>query len=77
MTKAESLINWREVESSNVAAVGWDRANNMWVRFKDNSMYCYPGVSRQRAVATARAASVGKYLNRVIKPNFPVLRITP
>ncbi len=29
-----AAITWRTVDSSNVAAVGWDRARGMYVRFE-------------------------------------------
>lgn len=67
---------WRSVESSNVDAIGWIPGyRGMLVRFKNGSLYLYKDVSRQRAVATSRAESVGGYINRAIKPNFEVVRI--
>lgn len=46
------------------------------VRFKNGKCYGYLGVSRQRAVYMAtRCASVGSYVNRMIKPNFECVRI--
>ena len=75
------VIRWRTVASSNVAAVGWDRENGMYVRFVSGDVYRYAGVTRQRAVACAYAAqltkgaSVGAYLNRRVKPGYPSTRI--
>lgn len=54
-------------DSSNVKYVGWDRCGNMLVWFK-TGVYRYDGISRQRAVAAARAKSVGKYVHHQIKP---------
>jgi hypothetical protein len=72
----ETTVNLRFIEnSSNVYAVGWDDSNNMFVRFHSGGTYLYYGVSRQRAVATAYAKSVGQYINRKIKPNFEVLKL--
>lgn len=68
-------VNFRLVDSSNVEQVGWDRARNMYVRFKGGTMYVYMGVSRQRAVACAYQASVGKYINRRIKGRFDVIQL--
>jgi KTSC domain len=68
-------ITWREVESSNVTAVGWDKYGRMYVRFPGGALYMYEGVSRQRAVATAYAKSVGSYINHVIKPNFTAVKV--
>lgn len=68
-------IQWRGVTSSNVRMVGWDDMSNMYVIFKDKSLYFYRGVTRQRAVAMTRAASVGQYLNKKIKPNFTAVKV--
>lgn len=62
-------------DSSNVDAVIWV-PGGMIVRFHGGAAYLYKGVSRQRAVAAARAKSVGTYINRVIKPQFEALKIT-
>lgn len=68
-------VRWREVDSSNVEAIGWDVANNMYVRFKSGLVYAYIGVSRQKAVACAHAKSSGRYLNKRIKGHYPAVRI--
>lgn len=77
MTKAQAAIDirWREVESSNVQAVGWDNENGMYVLFKNGGLYLYKDVTRQRAVACFRAESVGKYVNKKIIPNFKATKI--
>jgi len=72
---ADVFVNFRLVDSSNVDRVGWDKARNMYVRFKSGATYVYMGVSRQRAVATAYAKSVGTYLNQRIKPDFDVVKL--
>lgn len=69
-------IRWREVASTNVARVGWDRGRRLYVRFHSGTLYLYENVSRQRAVACARANSVGGYLAREIKPNFPAVKVS-
>jgi len=67
---------WREVESSNVARVGWCK-EGMIVQFKaSGAQYLYRGVSRQRAVAMVYAKSVGIYLNNRVKPNFEALKLS-
>jgi hypothetical protein len=68
-------VNFRQVSSSNIDQVGWDRFRTMYVRFKSGALYLYPGVSRQRAVACAYAASVGQYLNKKVKKKFECIRI--
>ena len=69
-------ITWRAVTSSNVAAVGWDRAGRLYVQFKSSAVYMYDGVSRQRAVSLSRAKSVGQYLAKKIKPHYTATRVT-
>jgi hypothetical protein len=68
-------VNWRLVESSNVDRVGWDKSGNMYVMFHGGGTYAYLGVSRQRAVAAAYAASVGRYLHRKIKGKFSSIKL--
>jgi hypothetical protein len=47
----------------------------MVVAFHDGSVYAFPGVSRQRAVAMVYAPSVGRYLNQRVKPHFQAWRV--
>jgi hypothetical protein len=68
-------IRWREVVSSNVQAVGWDRHSGMYVQFRDGAIYRYADVSRQRAVACSLAASVGQYVNQRVKPRFSCTKV--
>lgn len=69
-------INWRRVQStSGVDMVGWDNRGNMYISFKNSGTYVYQGVTRQRAVAMTRARSVGRYLEKVIKPRFEAIKI--
>jgi len=78
---AQEEIRWRDVDSSNVRKVGWDKDGNMYVLFRDTSLngtstlYMYRSVPRQRVVAAARAKSVGKYINEHIKPHHPAVKI--
>lgn len=72
------MITWRKVTSSNVAAIGWPSTGEplMLVRYKNGHVYGYTGVSRQRAVAIVYLVkSVGRYMNIVVKPMFPSLRM--
>lgn len=68
-------ITWRDVESTNVAAIGWDRGRRLYVQYKSSAVYLYPGVSRQRAVACARAKSVGAYVAAHIKPHYEAIKV--
>jgi len=73
--KATPAVKWRQVESSNVARVGWDDYGTMYVTYKSGVTYSYIGVSRQRAVACAYAPSVGSYINKRIKGHFKPVKI--
>ena len=68
-------IHWVDVESSNVAKVGWDDAANMFVTYRNGGVYMYRGVSRQRAVAAAHAASAGRYISQRIIPEFDAVKL--
>jgi hypothetical protein len=67
----------RMINSSNIEWIGWPvmAADLMFVQFKGGSRYVYSGVTRQRAVAAAYAASSGEYLERKIKPHYKVLKL--
>jgi len=73
----------RIVASTNIDWVGWPKSGEplMVVSFKHGGRYAYLGASRQQAVALAYAAehtkleSVGKYLNRVIKPQYEAVKL--
>lgn len=59
------------VDSSNVAAVGFDEAQQeIWVRFHSGDTYVYSGANETIFQELRTAPSVGSYLNRVIKGNF-------
>jgi hypothetical protein len=69
-------VNFRLTRSSNVTRVGWDAAKNMYVEFKGGSLYVYPNVSRQRAVACAYSKSVGGYIaEQFRKTKHPFVRL--
>jgi len=71
------LANIRYVHSSNIDWVGWpaDGEPLMLVKFRSGDIYGYIGVSRQRVVAAAQALSVGKYINKSIKPFHEAAKI--
>lgn len=69
-------VQWREVTSEKVAAIGWDRGLRLYARFRSGEIYFYEGVRRQRAVACSRAKSVGSYLARKIAPNSHAVKVT-
>ena len=66
--------------SGNVASYGWEAEPPVLeVEFASrkgtNSVYRYPGVTQDQWTALLQASSAGEYLNRVIKPQYPVERI--
>jgi hypothetical protein len=78
------MITWRTVESSNVSQVGWTSdADRMvgnpptgFIRYKNGQAYAYHGLTRQRLVYMATScASVGAYVNKVVKTKYPSLRV--
>jgi hypothetical protein len=61
------------VESSNIAAVGYDpQAKILYVEFLNGGVYAYAEVELDAYTALMAAESKGKYLNREIKPSHPV-----
>lgn len=71
------MVNSRIVESSNVESIAWPQSGEplMIVRYRGGGVYGYIGVSRQRAVAAAYAASTGRYINERIKRHFETVRL--
>jgi len=65
-----------EVESSNVAKVGYDKAEKeLHVEFKNGSLYRYILVPKTVHEDMMKAESVGKFLNTNIKGNYSYERI--
>ncbi len=64
------------VESSNVESVGYDEEEQvLYVRFLTGAVYIYKGVSLYEFEGLLNAPSVGSYLHRNIKNNYPYERI--
>ncbi len=64
------------VESSNVESVGYDENEQiLYVRFLTGAMYIYKGVNNYEFDGLLSAPSVGSYLHRNIKNNYPYERI--
>lgn len=65
-----------DVSSSNVGAIGYNEADQiLYVRFLDNSLYIYKGVSIGEFEGLKMASSVGSYLHRNIKNLYPYERV--
>jgi hypothetical protein len=64
------------VDSSNVAAVGYDaEEQEIYVEFLGSGVYKYSGPDQQTFDELLGAPSVGSFLNRAIKPNYPYTRL--
>lgn len=76
---AYERFNIRVIDSSNVEWVGWPTSGTplMLVKYiKNEKLYGYIGVTRQRTVAAAYAGSTGSYINKKIKGEFKPVIIT-
>lgn len=61
-------LNWTEVDSSNVAAVGHvEDKEVLLVKFKNGGLYSYKDADHDLFVSIIHAESVGKYLNQHVK----------
>ena len=62
-------MKWREVESTSIAAIGYDRVRcELGVEFRQSkAVYFYFDVPPEEHEAFMAAASKGEYLNRVLK----------
>lgn len=69
-------VEMMQVSSSNVAEVGYDETNEIvYVRFNNNTLYCYKGVSRVEFEGLLYAPSIGSYLHRNFKNVYPYERL--
>lgn len=67
-------IGWEKVDSSNVEAVAFDeKTQTICVRFLNGSVYSYIGADMEIYSTLRHSASVGRYLNNVVKA-FPFTR---
>ena len=65
------------VDSSNVAALGYDEPNQeLLVRFTNGALYRYfPGVPRSTYESLLSADNVGRALNSLVKSSYSYSRI--
>lgn len=69
-------MNRTAVESSNVAAVGYDLAEStLEVQFHSGGVYRYKGVEPQMHLMFLEADSKGSFVNRYIKGKYPSERV--
>jgi hypothetical protein len=70
------MLHMQAVESSAVAAVGYDRAaEEAYVEFVDGGLYAYAHVPYVIWRAFQAADSKGRFVNAVLKPHFPARRM--
>ena len=63
-------IEMIQVSSSNIVEVGYDEVYEIaYVRFNNNTLYCYKGVSKMEFEGLLNAPSIGSYLHRNFKNN--------
>ncbi len=73
MYKNDEMI---EVQSSNIASVGYDEADHeAYVKFLNGSVYVYRDVPQHEFDGLKNAPSVGSYLNRNFKNVYAYERI--
>ncbi len=59
-----SIPEMISVQSSHLERVGYDKqAQELYVEFKDGSLYCYTSVSEETYDELVRADSVGKFFH--------------
>ena len=59
------------VESTSVVAVGYDEAaNERWVEFDGGGTYAYSLVPRSVHRELLQSGSIGRYVNRTVKPRY-------
>jgi hypothetical protein len=70
-----AIPDMQSVNSSNIAAVGYDAENiTVYVQFMNGSIYAYKGVPEHEFENLRAAPSVGSYLNRNYKNVYPYER---
>lgn len=66
----------KTVSSSNIAELGYDEKDQIvYVRFSNNTMYIYRGVSEIEFQNLLNAPSIGSYLHMNYKNVYPYERI--
>lgn len=61
-------IEMIQVISSNIAKIGYDESQEItYVRFNNNTLYCYNEVPKIEFESLLNAESVGSYLNKNFK----------
>jgi hypothetical protein len=73
---AENEIQLTPVESSNIAAIGYDeKQSTLAVKFNNGAIWHYGGVAKGSYESLMTAASKGSYFARNIKPKHKAVQI--
>jgi hypothetical protein len=65
-----------KVQSSNIAAIGYDRAQwTLEVEFKNGGVYRYDNVPPEEAERLRHASSIGTHFHHHIRGRFPYCRL--
>ena len=69
-------MNMNAVESSTLAAIGYDDACGiLQLEFRSSAVYCYCGVPGSVHEELLAASSKGRYFNKAIRGHFPHSRV--
>ena len=69
-------VEMLQVSSSNITEIGYNEVHEIvYVRFNNNTLYCYKGVSKMEFDGLLNAPSVGSYLHRNFKNVYPYERL--
>ncbi len=63
------------VDSSNVAEIGYDDNETLYIKYLNGSLYIYKGVPLIEFEQLKVAPSIGSYLHRNIRNMYPYERI--
>ena len=70
-------MKMQQVESSNIAEIGYDKdSKTLRVKFKNGGLYDYSDVPESEYAAFLSAESHGKYLNQNIKNRYDYSKIS-
>lgn len=72
---AQSILNWTDVDSSNVQSIAYNEGSKtLAVLFRNGGLYSYDDVEETVYTDLVHAESVGKFLNQMIKGRYAYLR---
>lgn len=74
--KREVGCEFQACDSSNIMGYGYKESDKqLWVIFKNQSIYCYTDISKDLFMELSQAESKGKWVNtNLVKPKLPCKR---